>query len=333
MKKLLILLTAILLAGASGAAAQDTKLRMTIPANSLFFLPLFVAVDEGIFKRNGIEMEVVITQGDGPDVDALIAGSVQFTISTPNRLLTAYQQGRPLLAVMSLMDRMGIACFMNKETAERIGLADAKTPEQKFAKLKDLTIAGTRPGAFTYLIAVDYLKRAKLVPQKDAKIIGVGAGPAMIAAVENKQADMGCFGSPIIETAVQRGKSVWYINNTRGEDPTYSEFLFQLLYVRPEYAKEHPEIVRKVVASLLEASRWIAKASDEDLLRVAKKRFGAVPDATLQEAIANVRPAFTADGRITQQQVEAAVKFLQATDMMTGTVPWQAVSDNSFLPK
>lgn len=333
MKRLLIVLAAILIIGANAAVAQDTKLRTTIPANSLFFLPLFVAVDEGIFKRNGIDMEIVITQGDGPDVDALIAGSVQFTVSTPNRLLTAYQQGRPLLAVMSVMNRMGIACFMNKETAERVGLADAKTPEQKFAKLKDLTIAGTRPGAFTYLIAVDYLKRANLVPQKDAKIIGVGAGPAMIAAVENKQADMGCFGSPIIETAVQRGKSVWYINNTRGEDPTYSEFLFQLLYVRPEYAKQNPDIVRKVASSLLEANRWIAKAADADLLRVAKKRFAAVDDATLQEAIGNVRPAFTSDGRITQRSVEAAIKFLQTTDMMTGTVPWDAVADNSFLPK
>jgi NitT/TauT family transport system substrate-binding protein len=330
-KRFLLALAA--LASVTAANAQTVNLRVTIPANSLFFLPLFAAVEQGFFKSEGIEMETVITQGDGPDVDALIAGSAQFTISTPNRLLTAYQQGKPLLAVMAVMDRMGIQCFMNKEASERVGLAEAKTPEQKFAKLKGLTIAGTRPGAFTYLIAVDYLKRAGLEPQKDAKIIGVGAGPAMIAAVENGQVDLGCFGSPIIESAVSRGKSVWFINNTAGEDKSYNEFLFQILYVRPEYAKENPQLVRKVVAALLKGNNWIATAGKEELLAFVKKRFGAIDDVTLAQSIENVRPAFSKDGKITEPAFAAATKFLRDTDMLTGNVPWNAVTDNSYLPK
>jgi len=333
--RLTTFLTAALIGSllAHPAMAQVQKLRTTIPVNALFFLPLFVAADEGIFKSRNIEMEIVATNGDGPDVDALISGSVEFTVSTPNRLLTAYQQGKPLLAAMSIMDRMGIACFMNKETSERIGLAQAKSLEEKFAKLKGLTIAGTRPGAFTYLLAVDYLKRGGLVPQTDAKIIGIGNGQAMIAAVENKQVDMGCFGSPIIEAAVKRGKAVWFVNNTRGEDPKYNEFLFELLYVRPDYAKANPETVRNVVASLADANRWIANASNEQLLAAAKRRFQGIDDETLMAAIENVKPAFSKTGQVTARSVEAAVAFLKSTDMLTGDVSAQAVSDNSFLPK
>jgi NitT/TauT family transport system substrate-binding protein len=322
-----------LLASVTAARAEPVNLRITIPANSLFFLPLFVATDQGFFRSEGVDMETVVTQGDGPDVDALIAGSTQFTISTPNRLLTAYQQGKPLLAVMALMDRMGIQCFMNKAVSERVGLAQAQTPEQKFATLKGLTIAGTRPGAFTYLIAVDYLKRAGLKPQQDARIIGVGTGPAMIAAVENGQVDLGCFGSPIVESAVSRGKSVWFVNNTAGEDRAYNQFLFQLLYVRPDYARENPQTVRKVVAALLQANNWIATASKPELLAAVKPRFGAIDDATLAQSIDNVRPAFSRDGRITEAAFQAAAKFLRDTDMVTGTVPWNAVTDNSYLPK
>ncbi|MGC1780120.1 MAG: ABC transporter substrate-binding protein [Xanthobacteraceae bacterium] len=318
---------------ATGARADATKVRVAIPVNALFFMPLFVAADEGIFKAHDLDVEIISTNGDGPDIDALIADSVQFAVSTPNRLLTAYQQGKPLLAVMNVVDRMGIACFMNKAVATRVGLEDAKTLVDKFKKLKGLTIAATRPGAFTYLLAVDYLKRAGLIPQKDAKIISVGGGPAMIAAVENDEADMGCFGSPIIELAVKRGKSVWFVNNTRGEDPQYNEFLFELLYVRPDYAKQNPDLVRKMAASLLEANRWIAHATQEQLLAVAKKRFAAVDDATLWTAIENVRPAYSQTGVITENAVQAAVDFLKATDMLSGDIPWTAVSDNSFLPK
>jgi NitT/TauT family transport system substrate-binding protein len=314
------------------AGFAETAVRTTIPANSMFYLPLFVAESQGFFAENDLSVETIITNGDGPDVDALISGSVEFTLSTPNRLLTAYQQGKPLLAVMSIMDRMGIQCFMNKDVAEQIGLDQATTPEEKFALLKGQVIAGTRPGAFTYLLAVDYLKRAGLVPQEDAQIIGVGTGPAMIASVENGDSAMGCFGSPIVENAVSRGKSVWFVNNTAGDDAYYNDFLFVLTYVRPDYAEQNPDTVKAFVASLLKANQWIANAADEDLLAEVRARFEGVPDEVLREAMANMRGAYSQTGQITEASVSAAAKFLRDTDMLEGDVPWDAVSDNSYLP-
>lgn len=333
MKLRTILGACLILATAASAHAETTKIRTTIPANSMFFLPQFVAETRGLFKEAGLETETIITSGDGPDVDALIAGSVEFTLSTPNRLLTAYQQGRPLLAVMSLMDRVGVQCFMNKETAEKINLDAASSAEERLAKLNGLVIAGTRPGAFTYLLAVDYLKRARLTPQKDARIISIGNGPGMIAAVENKQADMGCFGSPIVESAVSRGKSVWFINNTSGDDAHYDEFLFQVVYVRPEYAKENPEIVKAYVGALLKASEWLATAPKEDVLPVLKERFSAIDDAILLEAFENVRGAYSTTGTISEKTFNAVARFLRDTDMLAGDVPWDAVTTNDYLPK
>ena len=110
------------------------------------FLPLFVAADKGLFAKEGFEVEIISTSGDGPDVDALIAGSVQFTVSTPNRLLTSYEQGKPLLAIMNMANRNAIDCVMNKEVAARIGITENTPLEQKLKALKGLKVAGTRPG-------------------------------------------------------------------------------------------------------------------------------------------------------------------------------------------
>jgi NitT/TauT family transport system substrate-binding protein len=247
------------------AMAANKPLKVTIPANALFFMPLFVATDNGYFKDAGIDMETIITQGDGPDIDALISGSVEFTISTPNRLMTAYQQGKPLLGIMQIMNRMGIQCFIGKESAERVGFTPSLPIADRLSKLKGLTIAGTRPGAFTYLLGVDYLKRANLTPQVDAKVIGIGTAAGMIAAVENGGADVGCFGSPVIETAVSRGKSLAFINNTEGEDPAFKDFLFELVYVMPDYAKREPETVKTVLAALVRANTWLRTASLDDM--------------------------------------------------------------------
>ena len=79
-----------------GAQAQAPlqKIRVTIPVPVLPFYPLYVARDHGDFAKQGLDVEIITTSGDGPDVDALIAGSVQFTVSTPNRLFMAYEQGQ-----------------------------------------------------------------------------------------------------------------------------------------------------------------------------------------------------------------------------------------------
>ncbi|MEJ0071287.1 MAG: ABC transporter substrate-binding protein [Pseudomonadota bacterium] len=191
-------------------------------------------------------------RGDGPDIDALISGSVDFTISTPNRLFTAYEQGKPLLAVMNMANRMGIECAMNKAMAEKLGVTEATPLEQKLKALKGQTVAGTRPGAFTYLLLVNYAKRVGLVPQQDLQIIGVGGPNSMLPALENGQVAVACTGSPMPEFAVSRGKAIAFSHNLRGDDPAFDDFLFELLYARPIGPRPMP---RPCAASPARAAR------------------------------------------------------------------------------
>src|SRR5687768_5972592 len=119
----LLLVSGTVVTLCNAAVAQTpTKLRVTLPVIGMNFLPLLFAADKGHFAKEGLEVEIIPTSGDGPDVDALIAGSVQFTVSTPNRLLTSHEQGKPLMALMNLANRNAIDCVINKATAERLGI-------------------------------------------------------------------------------------------------------------------------------------------------------------------------------------------------------------------
>lgn len=313
-----------------GAQAQE-NLRITIPVPAFNYYPVFAAHDLGYFDDEGIDMEIVVTQGDGPDVDALISGSVQFAATTPNRLLTAYQEGRPLLGVMNITNRIAINCFMNSDTADRVGVTEDTPIDEKFAALEDLVIGGTRPGAFTYILAIDYLNRAGLVPQEDAQVIGVGGGPAMLAAVENGQIDMGCIASPTPEIAVSRGSAMMFMNNAQGWDEAYSEFLFALLYVRPEYAQENPETVERTVRALQRAITFILDAPFEEQEEMLRANFGDVDEDILRESLANTQAALEPNGFISEAAFDAAVDFLISTDMLREPVPFNAVIDTTYL--
>jgi len=318
---------------APGGTQPLKKVRVTIPVPALTFYPLYVGVERGLFAKQGFDVEIIQTSGDGPDVDALISGSVDFTVSTPNRLFMAYEQGKPLLAVANLGNRMAIECVMNKEVATKLGVSVNTPLEQRIKSLKGLTVAGTRPGAFTYLLLVGYAKRYGLEPQKDLQIIGIGGPAAQIPAVENNQVAVACTGSPAPELAVSRGKAVMFTNNLHGGDPEYDNFLFELLYVRPDFAKSNPDVVRRMVRGFVDAIAFIHDGSDADHLAILKKNFSGTPDDILLAAMKTMRPIFKRDARITEESVTKAARFLMQTGVVTKAPAWSAVASNDFLPQ
>ena len=327
--------TCIALGSTAAADAQTLeKIRVTVPTKSVLFYPLYSGEQKGIFKKAGLQVEVIVTNGDGPDVDAVIAGSVQFAVSTPNRLFTSFEQGKALKATMMLAKRMAIDCAMNKQVADKLGIT-AETPlETRLKALKGLTVAGTRPGAFTYVLLETYGKRVGLVAQKDFKLIGVGGASSMLPALENDQIAVGCTGSPFTELAVSRGKSIRFTNNAGGGDPAFDDFLFELVYARPDYLKEHPDTVRKFLAAFLESVGDILDTPAESHLPGLKALFGGgVSDAVLLESFENAKKTFNRDGVITPTSVEKAGKFMLETGSIKTPATFEQVGTNDYLPK
>ncbi len=310
--------------------ANRIPIRITIPVPVINFYPLYVAADKGFFSEEGYEVEIISTSGDGPDIDALISGSVQFTVSTPNRLFTSYEQGKPLLAAMNLGNRVALECFVNKEIADKRGIGKDTPIEKTVLAMKGETVAGTRPGAFTYLLLLSYAKRFGLEPQKDIKIIGIGGPGAMLPAVENNRIAMGCIGSPTPELADSRGKALVVTKNMSGDDPEFDNFLYEVLYVMPEYAKAHPDTVKGVVQALRKALAYIHATPSKEQLPLLRARFSGLSDELLVAALDANRPTYPTTGVITQEAVEKAEKFLFDTGVINTKIPWNAVSTNAY---
>ena len=303
-----------------------------MPTPSLIFYPLYYAQDKGIFAKEGMEVEVISTNGDGPDVDAVISGSVPFSISTPNRLFTAFEQGKALKAVAMLAKRMTIECAMNKQVADSLGVKTEMPIDQKIKFLKGLTVAGTRPGAFTYVLLDTYGKRAGLTAQKDFKLIGVGGVNSMLPAVENNQIAVGCTGSPFVELAESRGKAIRFTNNSQGGDPAFDDFLFELVYVRPDFIKEHPDTVKAFLRAVFASVNEILDSPSESHLATIRSRFGGVSDEILMKSFENTKIVFTRDGRITPASVQKAGAFMLESGAIKKAATFEEVANNDFIP-
>jgi ABC-type nitrate/sulfonate/bicarbonate transport system substrate-binding protein len=311
MRSFLILIATM----ASAQAADLTKIRFTIPVPLLSAYSLMVAQDQKFFAKEGYDAEIISTNGDGPDVDALISGSVEFTISTPNRLMSAYEQGKPLLAAMNVLNRMTLDCTLNKASAEKAGITEAMPLADKLKRLKGMTLAGTRPGAATYLLAAYY---------------AIGGPSALVPAVENGRVDVVCGASPVPEFPIYHGKGIALTDNAGGADPAFDDLLWELLYVRPDYVKSNPQTIRAVVRALAAAIHWIHTTSPQDQLPELRERFTGTPDDLLVQMITKMVPAYKEGGAITQVEVDKASAFLLQTGDIKTAPPWTAIVTTEF---
>lgn len=326
-----VLSTGLLLGSAQ--AQERQKIRVTVPTPSMMFYPLYYGQEKGHFPKEGMDVDVIVTNGDGPDVDAVISGSVQFAVSTPNRLFTSFEQGKPLKAAMMMAHRMAIECAMNKQVADRLGIR-ADTPlETRLKAIKGLTVAGTRPGAFTYVLLETYGKRVGLVPQKDFQLIGVGGANSMLPALENNQIAVGCTGSPFQELAVARGKAIAFTNNSRGGDPAFDDFLFELVYVRPDYLQGNAETVRRFLRAFLVSMNELMDTPAESHLPALKARYGGVPDEVLMQSFENTKAIYKRDGVITPASVQKAGAFMVETGAIKTPATYEQVATNDYLPR
>jgi NitT/TauT family transport system substrate-binding protein len=314
-------------------AQAPRKVRLTIPVVALSMTPVYLAQVKGFFADEGLQVDVTSTGGGGPDIRALIAGEVDFSFTTGDNVILAYQEGKPLVMIASALNRLFINWAIHKEAAKARGITESSPLEQKLKALKGLTVGVTNPAALTSHLAHYVIRRAGYVPQQDVKVIPIGAGPTWLAAVENRKVDAALTAPPVPETAISRGFALMFINNTKGEDPSISEFLMENLIARPETLKKDADLIRRMVRSLIKANQWALSSTPEQVADALKPTFAKTDPAIHLSGVKAVLPTLSRDGRTSEQSFQSTHDVLEEAGLLKKRAPYSEIVSNEFLPK
>ncbi|MDP7169452.1 MAG: ABC transporter substrate-binding protein [Nitrospinota bacterium] len=317
---------------ATHAEAAAKRVIITQAVESLAFVSNYVARANGYFVDEGLAVEVISTRGGGPDIKANLAGHADFSVAAGTYQINAVKAGGRLVAVMSCLNKSIVNSAIRKDVAKKLGIT-ANTPyKEKLAKLKGLIVGATRPGALTYNQGEYWIRQAGFTPNKEVKLIGAGAGPVLIAALERNKIQIAIQTIPVPETAIFRGNAIPFITNSAGEDPEMDQFMMEVLLVRPDYAKKNPDTVRKVVRALLKANNWISKHTSEQIRERIQLYFAKTDKRLLRTSIAAVKKAVSLDGKVTQRAVDITQNLLIAAGKLKKPFPRSVLVSDAFLP-
>jgi NitT/TauT family transport system substrate-binding protein len=156
---------------------------------------VWVAEEKGLFKKYGIEPQVIfIGGGAARSMNALVAKDVQFMIIGGVGVINAALRGADVAMVAS---------NVNLSTQRLISRPDIKTPDE----LKGKRVGVTAFGSNTHSVLLMLLKKWSMKPE-DLVILQIGPSPTMILSLEKALLDAAILTSPSDFIAIERGNRV-----------------------------------------------------------------------------------------------------------------------------
>lgn len=296
--------------------ARADKIVLSQYGISAMTLPYAIALDRGLFKDTGLDVDGFISSnGGGTSIRDMLASGTQFSEIGVPAVLAAVRQGIDLKIVYSCDNNMGEVAWVVKKDSPIKGLRDMKGRRMGF----------TSPQSATEMIAHLVLDRAGIA--KDVQFIAVGAQGAGEAALDAGGVDAFPLSDPELTQTANKYRVLFRITDQ------IPQLTNQVGVVSGAFAKAHPDTIRKLILARKQAVEFIYAHPTE-----AAKVYAQVwksDDAFARNAVAGlIRLNFWSTGEINPKaldNMEAAVKLVAENPALV--VDWRTITDTSFLPK
>jgi len=249
------------------ATAQD-KVRMGLSSVSGLHSAVWVAEQKGLFRKHGIDAEVIVTgQGGTAGISALLANDIQMVNSAGDVLVAAALRGG---------DTVMVASVVNKGLQRLVTKPDIKTP----ADLKGKRIGVTRIGAVSHSVLLMMLQRWKMTVN-DIQVLQLGSSPNMLASLDKGGVEGAVLTIPSMFVAEDRGYRV--LLDMADTDIYY---LHTMVATTRQYIKNNRDKVSRFLRGYVEGIAFVKQNKKESLEIVKKKlRIGPEQERNLERSL------------------------------------------------
>lgn len=261
---------------AQAVAQAPTKVRYEEVVRSVLYVPMYVALNQGYFKENGLDVSMKTSQGTDKGMAALLSNSADIVLIGPEATIYVANSESPVKPKI-----------FSALTATDGFLLLSRKPIDKFtwSMLKGKNVMSFRPGSNPDVFLETAMRKNGVDPRTDLKLVNNISPAARTGAWIAGQNDFAIFLEPEASNLESNGSG--YVVASIGQEVGPVDYT--VFTSTDSYLQKNPQVAQGWVNAISKAQKYVAAAAPADLAKHISEFFPGISQAELVKTIERYR--------------------------------------------
>lgn len=310
----------IMLAGCSRTEEEGlTVVRVSEVTRSVFYAPQYAAIELGFFEDEGLEIDLITSDGADRVMTALLTNAVDIGFSGPEAALYVFNQGRADFAVVFAQVTQRDGSFL---------IAREPNPDFTWEDIRGSYVLAGRRGGMPYMVLEYVVSQNGLIPGIDVELNTTIQFAAMVSAFLGGTGDFVTAFEPVASTLELEGRGfvIASVGEASGAIP------YTAYYALGSFIESNPEVIQGFTNAIARGQQWVMENTPERIAEVIRPFFPDADPIIMASAIARYKEieAFASVPTITYESFDRMQRVMEAAGELTQRAPFDMLIDNSF---
>lgn len=319
-----LIILSISLIGCTNNTYDDTLTKVTVSevTHSVFYAPQYVAIKLGFFEEEGIDLELINSQGADKVMTAVLSNQVDIGFAGPEAAIYVYNEGKEDYAqVFAQVTQKDGSFLVSRE----------KLNNFKWTDLKGKHVLPGRKGGVPYMTLQYVIEQHGLDIDTDLNFDNSISYDTMNSAFAAGTGDFVTIFEPTATVFENEGKG--YIVASIGEDS--GEIPFTAYFANKSFIEENPELIQKFVNALYKGQQWVSTHTPTEIAEVLTDSFPEVDLNVLETVVNRYKEidAWKLEPSMTEESFNKLQEVMINAGELTQTAPFDKIINNNFAKK
>ncbi len=324
LKKIIALILCAAAALTVTACTQDTnsqmeKVKVSEVTHSIFYAPMYAAINNGYFRQEGIEIELTNAGGSDKVMTSVITGGVDIGFAGPESVIYVCARGKEdYPKVFAQLTQCDGSFLVGRQPVEDFSWQD----------LKGSTILPGRKGGMPYMTLLYCLNQNGLEVGKDVMFDESVSFDAMTGAFVAGTGDYVTVFEPGATRLETEGKG--YILASVGEEG--GQVPYTAYFANSDFIRENSDLVQRFTNAIYKGQQFVASSDRRRIARAIAPSFADTDVSVIEKVVQNYKDigAFSEDGAMRREDFDRLCLILENAGELSADVNFDDIVDNTY---
>ena len=319
---LVAIVVQIILKDKSTSSQDFSKVKVSEVTRSVFYAPQYVAINNGYFKKNWIDIE--LTTGGGADtvMTAVLSNQVDIGFAGPEASIYVYNEGKE--------DYCQVFAQMTKKDGSFL-VAKSKDDNFSWQNLKGKTVIPGRKGGVPYMTLEYVLRKNGINPKTDLKLDDSIKFDLMAGAFTSGDAEYVTLFEPTASLTEQQKKG--YIVASVGKEA--GDIPYTAYFAKKSYIEKNEKLIQNFTNAICEGEKWVKNHTSEEIADVIMDFFPGTEKDLIKTAVQSYKDidAWNETPVLKQDSFDRLQDVMTMAGELQNKAPYEKIVNNKYSEK